>query len=352
VSTQNDFMPDLPTRLRKGLRFGNISAVYVLIVVIIVFSIWKSSDFPNYTTVAQVLNSNAVTGLVSLGLVIPLAAGVFDLSVGYTLGASSCLLADLLSHGMAAAPAIILALLLAVLIGVINGVIVVVMGIDSFIGTLASGSLLQAFILAVTGNLEIVNGVNRVQFLAFDTFIQLTIPVAGMFVVAAIIWYFLSHTAQGRFVYATGLGQEQARLAGIRTKRIQFCSLIVSASVAGLAGVMVTAVIGAGSPSVGPEYLIPAFAGVFLGATQFGDGLWNAWGTVIAIILLGTVQVGLALANVPEWVPYLVDGVVLIIALGLRRVQANQAVRRDRLRRRKNRETTAGGAGPAATVAQ
>jgi ribose/xylose/arabinose/galactoside ABC-type transport system permease subunit len=331
------FRPSLGARARKGLGFNNISAVYVWILCIVVFSIWKSGQFPNYSTVAAILNGNAVTGLVALGLIIPLAAGVFDLSVGYTLGSTSVFLSFLLGHGWGPVPAIAAALGLGVAIGLGNALIVVGLGIDSFIGTLASGSLLQAFILAITGNVELVNGVTKVQFLAFDTWQQLTIPVAIMFVVAGAIWYFLSHTAQGRFVYATGLGEEQARLAGIRTNRLRFTSLIVSGFVAGLAGIVETAIVGAGSPTVGPSYLIPAFAAVFLGATQLKDGLWNAWGTVIAVLLLGTVQVGLALANVPEWVPYVVDGAVLIIALGLRRFQTQQAGRRGRARRRASR---------------
>lgn len=341
--------PGLAARARKALGFGNISAVYVWIICIAVFSIWKSGNFPTYNTFTEVLNGNAVTGLVALGLVIPLAAGVFDLSVGFTLGSTSVFLSFLLGHGWGTTPAIIAALALGLAIGFGNALIVVGLGIDSFIGTLATGSLLNAFILAITGNVELVNNVSKVQFLAFDTWHQLTIPVAVMFVVGAVLWYFLSHTAQGRFVYATGLGEEQARLAGIRTNRLRFASLMVSGFIAGLAGILETAIVGAGSPTVGPSYLIPAFAAVFLGATQLKDGLWNAWGTIIAVLLLGTIQIGLALANVPEWVPYVVDGAVLIIALGLRRWQTQRVGKVARNERRERRMASKQGAAEVGT---
>jgi ribose transport system permease protein len=330
-------MPSRGTRFRKAIGFNNISAVYVWIVLIIVFSVWKPHQFPTYDTAVLILNGNSITGLVALGLIIPLAAGVFDLSVGYILGSSSVFLALLLSHGWAPVPAIIITICLAVAFGIVNGVIVVGLGIDSFIATLATGSLLEGFMLAITGNSQIIEHVDRVQFLGRENWNQITIPVACMFLVAGLLWYGLSHTAQGRFVYATGQGETAARLSGIATTRIRFFSFLISGLIAGIAGILLTGVIGAGSPSTGPSYLIPAFAAVFLGATQLRNGLWNAWGTVIAVLLLGTVATGLALANVPIWAPFVVNGMVLIIALGLKEAQRRQALRRTGRRQRPSR---------------
>jgi ribose transport system permease protein len=87
--------------------------------------------------------------------------------------------------------------------------------------------------------------------------------------------------------------------------------------------------VSAGDPTVGPSYLIPAFAAAFLGATQFRDRLFNAWGTVFAVWLLGTITSGLALTNAPVWTPYIFQGVVLIVALSM----GSWRGRRIRLRR-------------------
>jgi len=305
--------------LISALGFQNISSVYLLGLVIVVFGIWIPSHFLQTATIAQVANENAIPGIVALALVVPLAAGVYDLSVGYALGAVSVWVAWLLGNtSFSPTICIALGLAMALAIGICNGIIVVVMKVDSFIGTLASGSLLTALSLVISGNTPLTEGIGENFTAVAQTKIgQFTLPVFYTLVIAVVIWYFLEHRAIGRMTHASGLAPEPARLAGVRVDAIRFGSLVFSAFLAGIGGVLLTATVGGGSPSVGPGYLIPAFAAAFLGATQLKGGLFNAWGTVLAIILLGTVYNGLTLAGVPVWTPFVVQGVVLIAALAL-----------------------------------
>ncbi|MDT4935615.1 MAG: ribose transport system permease protein, partial [Pseudonocardiales bacterium] len=117
-------------------------------------------------------------------------------------------------------------------------------------------------------------------------------------------------------LYATGFNPDAARLANIRVDRLRFCSLLVSATIAGLAGVCLASSLSAGSPSAGTPYLLPAFASVFVGATQFKNGRFNAWGTIVAVLMLGTGTIGLGLASAPPWASDMFTGVVLLAALG------------------------------------
>src|SRR6201986_1689160 len=125
-------------RLKEALSFRNIGAVYVWIVIIIVFSIWAPSNFPTWATVRQVVNGNTVTALIALALVIPLCDRVFDLSVAYVASLSCVTVAYLIAHGTGTVPAIALALGAALFFGFVNGFVVVIMDVDSFIGTLAT----------------------------------------------------------------------------------------------------------------------------------------------------------------------------------------------------------------------
>ena len=225
--------PRWRSELAAGLSPRNIGAVYVLIVICIVFSIWAPNTFPQGATIKQVLDNNAITALAALALIVPLSARVFDLSFAYVMSLSGVTAA----HFVAADNwPVLLALLAgigaALVIGLVNGFVVVIMRIDSFIGTLATGSLVQAFISFVTND----NSINSERLSgSFSTMSQGSIggiiyPVFYAVIIAAALWVFMDHTATGRRLYATGFNPNAARLADIRVNKLRFCSLLVSAA--------------------------------------------------------------------------------------------------------------------------
>ena len=146
-----------------------------------------------------------------------------------------------------------------------------------------------------------------------------------MVFIAIAIWLLLQHTATGRKIYACGFNENAARLAGVPTARFKFASLIASATLAGFAGIVLAATLGSGSPTAGESYLLPAFAAVFLGATQLTPGRFNSFGTLVGILMLGTGTTGLALARQPQWIQDMFTGVVLIVALALTSIQVRRA---------------------------
>ena len=168
----------------------------------------------------------------------------------------------------------------------------------------------------------------------------ITLPVFYMLVVAAFIWFLLEQTATGRRMYATGFNDESARLAGVRINQLRFLSLLASASIAGLGGIVLASVIDSGSPTAGTPYLLSAFAAAFLGATQLRAGRFNAAGTLFAVLLLGTGTTGLSLATAPPWSKDMFTGIVLIGALAITGAQRRGGEfnwRRSLMRRRPSR---------------
>jgi ribose transport system permease protein len=139
--------------------------------------------------------------------------------------------------------------------------------------------------------------------------------------VAVAMWFLLEHTATGRRLYATGFNPDAAKLAGVKVDRLRFISLVVSGSLAGAAGLVLASTIASGEPTAGTPYLLPAFAAAFLGATQLKHGRFNAGGTLIAVLLLGTGTTGLGLANAPQWSADMFVGVVLIASLAVTGLQ-------------------------------
>ena len=296
-----------------------IGAIYVWIALIILFSI-LSPYFAEYATVSQVLNQYAVTGLIALGLLLPLAAGIYDLLVGSVVGLAGMTAAWFLRN-VSDNPflAIAAGLCAALIVGLINSVVLLVLRVDSFIGTLATSSIVTALVVAISNNNVITFDPNGPfsELLAINNVFDLRLPVAMWLVVVLILAYVMEATAFGRRMYAIGFDQEVARLGGIRVDRMRMLSLLASSFLAGLAGVCASAALSAGDPSVGPGYLLAAFAAAFLGATQFRRGRFNPWGTLVAVLLLGSANVGLLLSGSPTWGPDIFAGALLIVAVAL-----------------------------------
>jgi ribose transport system permease protein len=311
-----------PTRARRlvnGLSFRNIGAVYVWFAIAVVFAIWVPDTFLTTSTVKQILNDNAATGLMALSIIIPLCTRTFDLSIGFVASLTAVTSTYMIGHGLPVLPAVAIAVAAALVVGLVNATVVVRMGVDSFIATLATGSLIESFITLMTDDVAITDPRVAGPFskIGQSSVAGITLPVLYVIIAATAIWFVLEHTATGRRLYATGFNAESARLAGVNTVRLRFVSLIVSALLAGVAGIIIASTLGSGDPNAGTPYLLPAYAAAFLGASQLHPGRFNAWGALIAVLLLGTGTTGLGLASAPNWAPSMFTGVVLIAALAI-----------------------------------
>lgn len=314
-------------RLRHSLSFKNISAVYVGLGLVALWSVLIPDRFLRVHILRQLLAQESITALLAVAVVVPLAAGAFDLSVGMILGSSAITAAALLAvHGVPVVPAALLSVLVGVAIGALNGLLVVRAGISSFIATLGVTSLLTAYIAWVSHNQQIIGIPPSFQEWATNQTFGISWSFYLLLIVASAIWYVLEHRPVGRRLLAVGANPEAARLSGIRVGLLVAGALVCSGLVAGIAGIMETATIGLGSPDIGPAYLLPAYSAAFLGSTQFKQGRFNVWGTVIAVYVLAVGVKGLQLLGAPSWITDAFNGAVLLVAVAL-------AVERNRTRR-------------------
>ncbi|MCX5214743.1 ABC transporter permease [Kitasatospora sp. NBC_00240] len=344
-------VPELPwsVRVRRAVAFRNISALYLLAFMVLVFALWVPDTFLTSGTWRSLLSDQAVTCLVAVGLVVPTAAGVIDLAIGAQVGLGAILAARLLVGNVPAPLAILLSLVAGAAVGLFSWLMITRARIPSFIATLAVSSLLAAAIAWISSSQQIVNLPTGFAELGTGQLLGITYPVYIMLAVAGLLWYVLERTPAGRRVYATGgnvdaMGgnSEAAALAGVRISRIVLSALMTSGAVAGLAGVLLTSQLSTGDPTVGPGYLLPVIAAVFLGSTQFRGGRFNIWGTVVAAYTLAVGVKGLQLAGLPIWIPDLFNGTALLAAVGLAAWRRPQVSRREAvLRLIRNNTTTA-----------
>ena len=202
------------------------------------------------------------------------------------------------------------------LIGALNAFLILKIKIDSFITTLGMSSILYALASAISNGKMIFGFDQSFKNIARLNLVGIEANIFYALLFGIIMWWFLENTSGGRYLFATGGNREAARLAGVSTNFYITSALILSATVAALGGILITSKISSGSPTVGPPFLLPAFAAVFFGSTQF-IGRFNVAGTFLAVLVLSSGVKGLQLAGVTAlWVDDLFFGLALILAVG------------------------------------
>jgi ribose transport system permease protein len=300
--------------------FKSLSAVYLWILFLILFGYLQFHLFLTVSTFQLVFSQGAVTAVLALAFLAPLVTDTFDLSIGEMMSLTIVLinwftLKTSLPIGVIAVGVMIF----CGLIGAVSGFVVVKLKVNSLIATLGMSEVLSAFQLYVSQNHQ-VSGHYSSLFTKIGNGKALGIPYLDLYVIviAVVLWFVLEQTPIGRRMFAVGGNREAARLAGIPADGVVWGSLIASAVIASLAGVMYAAQVGAYTSDIGQGYLFPALAAVFFGASQLQQRP-NVWGTMISYFALAFGIQGLTLqfGAGAFWVSPLFQGVALIGAVAI-----------------------------------
>ena len=304
-----------------GTIFSRYAVALVLVLMCIIFSFTNSGSFPTLRNAQNVLGDNSILLVLALGSLIPLVVGEFDLSIGNGVGLCAVVLVVLTGqHHWPLFPAALVAIGAGLVLGLVNGLLIGYGGISSFIVTLATGTFTLGMTQLLSNGQVLFSGIPQ-ELAAFAQGSFASIPYISVLAVAlsVIAWLALSKTILGRRLYATGLGREQAKLTGVNTRSLVLTAFLTSGFAASIGGIIVVGRVGAASPSIGPDYLLPALAAAFLGATVHTPGRFNVIGTIIAILFVGVGLNGLQLNGAAFWVQPAFQGAVLAGAVALSR---------------------------------
>jgi ribose transport system permease protein len=310
-----------PVRLLAGANrlFAQYALVIVLLAMVGIFSVIEPSTYFTTQNAQTIAATKAVVALLALAAMVPLATGQFDISVGFQLGLSQTLCAGLIiNDGMAPSVALLLTLLAGASFGLINAFLVVRMRIGSFIATLASGTLALGITQWYSGGQSIFGAIpSSFTNLGRHNMAGIPLPIIYVVVVVAILWLLFEYTAWGRACYAIGSNPRAALIAGVRVDRLTTQSFVLSGVLCSAAGVLSVMNLGSANPAVGPDFLLPAFAGAFLGATSIRPGRFNAIGTFVAVYLLAAGITGLQQEGAAFYVESFFNAGALLIAVAL-----------------------------------
>ena len=305
-------------------RLINFLEAYALLVLLaliaLFFCFWSetSSTFPTLANLRILLASQAVIGVISLGLLLPLLCQEFDLSVGAIAGLTAIMVAQFVSEAGNVIGAFGLALLIGLVAGGVNALIVTKLHVNGVIATLGVSTILGGVILQRTGGLAPSSNVPQ-SMSDFGTGLVAGVPIIfiTLIVVAALTYFVLCHTSLGRQIYAVGSNLEAAKLVGLRVDGLRAATFVVGGVLCAVGGFLYVSRAGGASPNVGATFTLPAFAAAFLSAAAVRPGRFNVWGLVIAVYFLAVLNNGLNLAGVAPYVNDWVNGGALIIGVAL-----------------------------------
>ena len=307
------------------VRYGTIAA---FLAVVALFSIARPNTFATWENWKSILNLGSVVMVIAAALTVPMIMGDFDLSVGYNtelLGAIAIVLVA--NVGIGTGGAVVLTLMLGAGIGAIIGAIVAWSKISAFVITLGAGTVMLGIELRITHNGQnIFSGIpSSFDKIATTEFLGLPLPVWLTFAVYIVLWFVTEHTVLGRYMAAIGGNQEAARLSGINVEVVRMCGFVIVGLGAALAGIILTSQAQQYYANAATGYLLPAYAGVFLGAATLRANQFHLLGTVIGVLFMQTIQTGLIIMNYQAYFANIIQGMILIVAVLLSRVGARDA---------------------------
>ena len=319
--------PDAPQHV-KGWRSSrrsprdlleDYSLIGVLVVIFVVFASLLPA-FRGSANIKDMVNSQAIILLLAIAGSIPLRAGEFDLSIASVMVTSAAIVVKITTGGGSLVLAVVLALLMGVVVGALHGYLIVILGVDSFVATLGTLTALEGLTYAITSSQVISPAPSAIESFARANFLSL--PAATWYAWIAVVaaWFVYERAPLGRFMLFIGGNVNAARLAGINVTRIRFGTFVASALLSSFIGLILAGQLGAIDPSIAPQYLLPPFAAIYLGATTIKRGRFNAIGILIAVYVLIEGITGLELYGAQSWATDVFNGAALVIAVTLAKV--------------------------------
>jgi len=298
------------------------ASVIALIAVFVIFTL-LNPRFLTSLNIKGIVVSASISTITGLGMTLIIAMRALDLSVGSIMGFSAIVAAQLLAAGLPLWLVIFLGLLIGAGLGLGNGVLIVVLGLPSFVATLATLSMILGGELLIThGETVTIHSPEFGRLVIGDVLGYIPAAALVALVVFGIVWIVFYRMSFGRHVAAIGGDIGAAIGAGINVSRITLGAFTLIGLCAALSGLMTGAELQNADSTIGAGSELTAIAVVVIGGTSLMGGRGNLFGTVCAAVLLASIKAGLNVANVSSLYEDLVFGSILIIALmvdGLRR---------------------------------
>lgn len=304
--------PAAPARRRR--RLPDTAALAVVLIALAIFFATQSPFYLTPNNLLNILVNAAVIGIIAAPGTLLLVAGQFDLSVGSGAAFIGVIMAwSAAQWGIPTA--VLLSIAAGLLIGMVNGFAVTVLGINALITTLATLAILRGLGQVIAGGQTLLlSGFGDLG--NARPFLNIPVPVIILVLVIVVMALVMRYTVFGRSMYAIGANPVAARLAGIRTRSMIFGGFILSGLAVTLGGLILVSQLGAASPNAATGLELSVVTAVILGGASLAGGRGTILGTVLGVLILGTLNNGLTLMNIDSFWQDVARGVLLLAAVG------------------------------------
>ncbi len=305
------------SRSLLGKPWAGVAMLLVFYLILIAIFTALSPFFLTFKNLVSIGSNMAFIGLMAAAGTPLIVAGGLDLSVAAVAGIAGVVVSICHAAGLDIWLSCAVALLVGGAIGGGNGALTNGLKLNPFIVTLGTMSIVTGLSLVLTGGLSQQVVAPGFNWLGSGRIAGIPFPLIFMLAVFLVIWWVMAFTPFGRYIYASGGNPEASRMLGIPVDRTQIALYVVSGVSGAVAGIIVTAMLGAAAPDSVGKHLLTVIAAIILGGTSLFGGRGSVWGTLLAVLILGTLNNGLTLLNVSSFWQDVTKGSVLLLAVGL-----------------------------------
>jgi ribose transport system permease protein len=301
---------------KKKIPLESVGLAAAVLITIAVLS-FTTDYFFTFENARNVSTAISFMGVAAAIATLILIGGGVDLSVAAVMAVAGSTAAGLLDAGYSPFVAVVVALFVGLLVGLINGFLIASVGINPLITTIGTGFVMRGFAYIVIESRELNIGNQTFLFVGRNDF--LGFPLSFLIMLASFlgVGFVMKRTVFGQHLYAIGGTPDgrMAALAGVPVKRRIYQMYAAGGLVAALAGLVLATYSASATGNAAMGLELPIIAAVILGGTALGGGRGTVTGTFLGVVLLGVINNGLTLRNVPYVWLFVVQGCVLLLAV-------------------------------------
>jgi len=288
--------------------------VFVLIAMIIAMS-FMSDAFLTTQNLLNIVRQISFIGIVAMGVTIVIITTGIDLSSGSVIALTSVVVASYAHPGDSLVIALLIGCGVGIACGFLNGFISAKGKIPPFIATLGMMTAARGLALLYSDGKPVPNLSESFMWLGKGQIAGIPVPIIVFLLIGVISHILLSKTKFGKYTYAIGGNQNAAKICGINVDRNLILIYMYAGLLSAIAGILLTARISVGQPSMGVSFELDAIAAAVIGGTSLLGGVGTIPGTIIGALIIGVLNNSLDLLGVSSYWQQILKGAIIVAAV-------------------------------------